>query len=68
MADESGVDYEEEGLGDDEKPWPQRVPPAVRAPDKPGLNRFAWNLRYPNVAGEDLLDKLERQMVNLRKV
>ena len=43
---------EEAGLSDeDEKPWPQRVPPAPRAPDKPGLNRFAWNLRYPDVQG-----------------
>ncbi|MDQ2929954.1 MAG: glycosyl hydrolase [Gemmatimonadota bacterium] len=53
QPDTSKVEYgrEEEGLGDEEKPWPQRVPPAVRAPDKPGLNRFAWNLRYPDVAG-----------------
>ncbi|HLB10020.1 MAG TPA: glycosyl hydrolase [Gemmatimonadaceae bacterium] len=43
---------EEAGKGEEaEKPWPQRVPPAPRAPDKPGLNRFAWNLRYPDVQG-----------------
>ena len=36
---------------EEEKPWPQRVPPAPRAPDKAGLNRFAWNLRYPDVQG-----------------
>ena len=38
-------------VGEEEKPWPQRVPPQPRAPDKPGLNRFAWNLRYPEVQG-----------------
>jgi hypothetical protein len=42
---------EESGLGEEEKPWPQRVPPQPRAPDKQGLNRFAWNLRYPEVQG-----------------
>ena len=28
-------------------PWPQRVPPEPRAPNKPGLNQFAWNMNYP---------------------
>jgi photosystem II stability/assembly factor-like uncharacterized protein len=53
QPDTSKVVYggEEAGLGDEEKPWPQRVPPAPRAPDKQGLNRFAWNLRYPEVQG-----------------
>jgi photosystem II stability/assembly factor-like uncharacterized protein len=53
QPDTSKVVYggEEAGLGEEEKPWPQRVPPAPRAPDKQGLNRFAWNLRYPDVQG-----------------
>ncbi len=42
---------EDSGRDEAEKPWPQRVPPATRAPDKMGLNRFAWNLRYPEVPG-----------------
>jgi hypothetical protein len=29
-------------------PWPQRVPPEPRAPNKMGLNMFAWNMNYPN--------------------
>ncbi len=29
-------------------PWPQRVPPEPRAPDKAGLNKFAWNMNYPD--------------------
>jgi len=32
---------------DEDKPWPHRPPPPPRVPDKAGLNRFAWNLRYP---------------------
>jgi hypothetical protein len=53
QPDTSKVVYggEEAGRGEEEKPWPQRVPPQPRAPDKPGLNRFAWNLRYPEVQG-----------------
>ncbi|HXT47492.1 MAG TPA: hypothetical protein VN717_02570, partial [Gemmatimonadaceae bacterium] len=53
QADTSKVTYggEEAGAGEEEKPWPQRVPPEPRAPDKPGINRFAWNLRYPGVQG-----------------
>jgi hypothetical protein len=53
QPDTSKVVYggEESGLGEAEKPWPQRVPPQPRAPDKQGLNRFAWNLRYPEVQG-----------------
>ena len=53
QPDTSKVVYggEESGLGEEEKPWPQRVPPQPRAPDKQGLNRFAWNLRYPEVQG-----------------
>ena len=27
--------------------YPQRVPPDPRAPNKAGLNRFAWNMQYP---------------------
>jgi hypothetical protein len=29
-------------------PFPQRVAPEPRAPDKKGLNKFAWNMNYPN--------------------
>ncbi len=35
---------------DGDKPWPQRPPASPRAPDKAGLNLFAWNLRYPGPA------------------
>jgi hypothetical protein len=35
---------------DGDKPWPQRPPAPPRLPDKAGLNRFAWNLRYPGPA------------------
>jgi hypothetical protein len=51
--DTSKVVYagEEGGLETENQPWPQRVPPEPRAPDKPGINRFAWNLRYPGVQG-----------------
>jgi photosystem II stability/assembly factor-like uncharacterized protein len=35
---------------DGDKPWPQRPPPPPRVPDKAGLNRFAWNLRFPGPA------------------
>ena len=29
-------------------PYPQRVPAEPRAPNKPGLNMFAWNMQYPD--------------------
>jgi len=29
-------------------PYPQRVPADPRAPNKAGLNRFAWNMLYPS--------------------
>ena len=53
QPDTTKVTYggEEAGAGEEEKPWPQRVPPEPRAPDKPGINRFAWDLRYPGVQG-----------------
>lgn len=39
---------------DEEPPAPggegERTPPAPRIPAKAGLNRFAWNLRYPDAA------------------
>ncbi len=35
---------------DGDKPWPHRPPAPPRAPDKQGLDRFAWNLRYPGPA------------------
>jgi photosystem II stability/assembly factor-like uncharacterized protein len=34
-------------LKDDDKPWPHRPAPEPRLPNKAGLNRFAWSLRYP---------------------
>jgi photosystem II stability/assembly factor-like uncharacterized protein len=37
-------------LKDEDKPWPHRPPAPPRVPDKAGLNRFAWNLRYPGPA------------------
>ncbi len=37
-------------LKDQDKPWPRRPPAAPRAPNKAGLNLFAWNLRYPDAA------------------
>jgi photosystem II stability/assembly factor-like uncharacterized protein len=33
---------------DDDQPWPHRPAPQPRLPNKAGLNRFAWNLRYPS--------------------
>lgn len=36
-------------LPDDDKPWPHRPPSEPRLPAKPGLNRFAWNLRPSGV-------------------
>ncbi len=38
---------EDTGAGDDR---PQRRTAAPRAPDKEGINQFAWNLRYPDAA------------------
>jgi len=35
---------------DEDKPWPHRPPAPPRVPDKAGLNRFAWNMRYPGPA------------------
>ena len=35
---------------EDEKPYPQPVPPLPRVPDRRGLNMFAWNMRYPRAA------------------
>jgi photosystem II stability/assembly factor-like uncharacterized protein len=36
-----------DSLKDDDKPWPRRPAANPRIPNKVGLNRFAWNLRYP---------------------
>ena len=36
-----------DSLKDDDKPWPRRPAPDPRIPNKIGLNRFAWSLRYP---------------------
>ena len=35
-------------LKDEDKPWPRRPPAEPRAPNKAGLNMFAWNLKYPS--------------------
>ena len=37
----------EDHSSDDEKPYPQPIPPLPRVPDRKGLNMFAWNMRYP---------------------
>jgi photosystem II stability/assembly factor-like uncharacterized protein len=37
-------------LKDGDKPWPHRPPAPPRAPNKIGLNMFAWNMRYPGPA------------------
>src|SRR5260370_33763621 len=34
-------------LKDEDKPWPHRPPANPRAPNKQGLNMFAWNMKYP---------------------
>jgi len=34
-------------LKDEDKPWPHRPPADPRAPNKQGLNMFAWNMKYP---------------------
>src|SRR5256885_2182120 len=34
-------------LKDEDKPWPHRPPADPRAPNKLGLNKFAWNMKYP---------------------
>src|SRR6266487_5077829 len=34
-------------LKDEDKPWPHRPPAEPRAPNKQGLNRFAWDMKYP---------------------
>jgi hypothetical protein len=36
-------------LKDEDKPWPHRPPAAPRVANKPGLNLFVWNLKYPDV-------------------
>ena len=35
-------------VADENKPWPQRPPAAPRAPDKTGLNLFAWDMHWPD--------------------
>jgi photosystem II stability/assembly factor-like uncharacterized protein len=34
-------------LKDEDKPWPRRPTADPRAPNKQGLNMFAWNMKYP---------------------
>jgi hypothetical protein len=34
-------------LKDEDKPWPHRPKAAPRAPNKLGLNMFAWDMKYP---------------------
>jgi photosystem II stability/assembly factor-like uncharacterized protein len=45
QPDTSKVEYS--GPTEEEKPWPQPVPPQPRVPALPGLNMFAWNFQYP---------------------
>jgi hypothetical protein len=37
--------------GGEEDEGPVRTPPPPRVADRPGLNRFAWNMRYPDASG-----------------
>ena len=39
--------------GDDDEDGPRRTPPPPRAPNKAGINRFAWNMRYPDASSFD---------------
>ncbi len=39
--------------GEDEDEGPRRAPPPPRAPNKVGINRFAWNMRYPDASSFD---------------
>ena len=45
QSDTSKVEYS--GPTEEEKPWPQPVPPQPRAPALAGLNMFAWDFQYP---------------------
>jgi len=48
IADSTKVDsILGDSLKDDDKPWPHRPAADPRLPNKAGLNRFAWSLRYP---------------------
>jgi hypothetical protein len=39
--------------GEDEDAGPRRAPPPPRAPNKAGINSFAWNMRYPDASTFD---------------
>jgi photosystem II stability/assembly factor-like uncharacterized protein len=39
--------------GDDDDDGPVRRPPPPRAPNKAGINSFAWNMRYPDASSFD---------------
>ena len=38
------------GGGDDDDDAPSRTPPPPRAPNRRGVNQFAWNMRYPDAS------------------
>ena len=39
--------------GDEDEDGPRRTPPPPRAPNKAGINRFGWNMRYPDASSFD---------------
>jgi hypothetical protein len=39
--------------GGDEDEGPRRAPPPPRAPNRAGINTFAWNMRYPDASTFD---------------
>ncbi len=41
------------GMGGDDDEGPIRTPPPPRAPNKAGINSFAWNMRYPDASTFD---------------
>ena len=39
--------------GEEDEDGPRRTPPPPRAPNKAGINSFAWNMRYPDASTFD---------------
>ncbi len=39
--------------GGEDEDGPRRTPPPPRAPNKAGINTFAWNMRYPDASSFD---------------
>jgi len=44
---------EEGAAGGEDEEGPIRTPPAPRAPNRAGINSFAWNMRYPDASTFD---------------